>query len=247
MAEEVRAGLLATPRSIPSKYFYDDRGSQLFEAITRLPEYYLTRTEESLLEAHADALIARLRPREIVELGSGAGRKIRLLLEAQRRAGGLGRLVLFDINPGVLEASAARLASDFPGLAIECVVGDFTSGLERLGPGGGRLMLFLASTIGNIHPDEVPDFLAQNVGLIPAALETLRYVDCALLARRISAECLLSTGLMDGICPPSTVFAAYNEIAAAKDIAVHPYSGHAVPPAHHENQIRHLRRRLAPG
>jgi len=91
---------------------------------------------------------------------------------------------------------------------------------------------------------EVPDFLAQNVGLIPAALETLRYVDCALLARWISAECLLSTGLMDGICPPSTVFAAYNEIAAAKDIAVHPYSGHAVPPAHHENQVRHLRRAL---
>ena len=161
MAEEVRAGLLATPRSIPSKYFYDDRGSQLFEAITRLPEYYLTRTEESLLEAHAGALIARLRPCEIVELGSGAGRKIRLLLEAQRRAGGLGRLVLFDINPGVLEASTARLASDFPGLAIERVVGDFTSDLERLGPGGSRLMLFLASTIGNIHPDEVPDFLAR--------------------------------------------------------------------------------------
>jgi len=91
---------------------------------------------------------------------------------------------------------------------------------------------------------EVPDFLAQNVDLIPAALDTLRYVDCALLARRITAECLLSTGLMDGICPPSTVFAAYNEITADKDIAVHPYSGHTVPPAHTENQIRNLRRAL---
>ena len=94
---------------------------------------------------------------------------------------------------------------------------------------------------------EVPDFLAQNIDLIPAALDTLRYVDCALLARRISAECLLSTGLMDGICPPSTVFAAYNEITAAKDIAVHPYSGHAVPPAHTERQIGHLRRALSRG
>jgi len=91
---------------------------------------------------------------------------------------------------------------------------------------------------------EVPDFLAQNVDLIPAALDTLRYVDCALLARRITAECLLSTGLMDEICPPSTVFAAYNEIGGAKDIAVHPFSGHTVPPAHNENQLRHLRRAL---
>jgi cephalosporin-C deacetylase len=94
---------------------------------------------------------------------------------------------------------------------------------------------------------EVPEFLAQNVDLIPAALETLRYVDCALLARRITAECLLSTGLMDEICPPSTVFAAYNEIRAAKDIAVHPFSGHTVPPAHSENQLRHLRRALPAG
>jgi cephalosporin-C deacetylase len=89
---------------------------------------------------------------------------------------------------------------------------------------------------------EVPEFLAQNTTLIPAALDTLRYVDCALLARRISAECLLSVGLMDTVCPPSTVFAAYNEITAGKDIAVHPYTGHTVPATHLEEQIRHLRR-----
>jgi cephalosporin-C deacetylase len=79
------------------------------------------------------------------------------------------------------------------------------------------------------------------VDLIPAALDTLRYVDCALLARRITARCLLSVGLMDTICPPSTVFAAYNEIAAGKDIAVHPFTGHQVPTAHVERQLRHLR------
>ncbi|MBV9858029.1 MAG: alpha/beta fold hydrolase [Streptosporangiaceae bacterium] len=88
---------------------------------------------------------------------------------------------------------------------------------------------------------EVPEFLDQNVDLIPRALDTLRYVDCALLARRITAECLLSVGLMDDICPPSTVFAAYNEITSAKGIAVYPYSGHAVPHAHSERQLRHLR------
>ena len=88
---------------------------------------------------------------------------------------------------------------------------------------------------------EVPEFLAHQVDLIPAALDTLRYVDCALLARRITAQCLLSVGLMDPICPPSTVFAAYNEITAGKDISVHPFTAHAVPGAHVERQLRHLR------
>jgi cephalosporin-C deacetylase len=88
---------------------------------------------------------------------------------------------------------------------------------------------------------EIPEFLSQNVALIPQALETLRYVDCALLARRITAQCLLSVGLMDDICPPSTVFAAYNEISAVKDIAVYPCSGHEIPRTHSERQLRHLR------
>ncbi len=91
---------------------------------------------------------------------------------------------------------------------------------------------------------EIPEFLEHNVSLIPAALDTLRYVDCALLARRITAECLLSVGLMDVICPPSTVFAAYNEITAGKDIAVHPFTGHEVPSAHVERQLSHLRQYL---
>ena len=88
---------------------------------------------------------------------------------------------------------------------------------------------------------EVPEFLAHQVDLIPAALDTLRYVDCALLARRITAQCLLSVGLMDTICPPSTVFAAYNEISAGKDISVFPFTGHEVPTTHVERQLRHLR------
>ena len=88
---------------------------------------------------------------------------------------------------------------------------------------------------------EVPEFLAHQVDLIPAALDTLRYVDCALLARRITAQCLLSVGLMDEICPPSTVYAAYNEITSGKDLAVHPYTEHEVPSTHIERQLRHLR------
>jgi cephalosporin-C deacetylase len=99
-----------------------------------------------------------------------------------------------------------------------------------------------AITVAPLAPyTEVPEFLSHQVDLIPAALDTLRYVDCALLARRITARCLLSVGLMDDICPPSTVFAAYNEITAGKDISVHPFTGHAVPGAHVERQLRHLR------
>jgi len=93
---------------------------------------------------------------------------------------------------------------------------------------------------------EIPEFLAENVALVDVALDTLRYVDCVLLARRITEASLLSVGLMDDICPPSTVFAAYNEITAAKDIAVYPYSGHRVPRAHAERQLRHLKEHLPP-
>jgi cephalosporin-C deacetylase len=97
---------------------------------------------------------------------------------------------------------------------------------------------------GKMPYAEVAEFLAQHVGLVTDALNTLRYIDCALLARRITADCLLSVGLMDEICPPSTVFAAYNEITSAKDIAIFPFGVHAVPPAHAERQLEHLRERL---
>jgi len=97
---------------------------------------------------------------------------------------------------------------------------------------------------GKMPYAEIAEFLAQQVDLVPAALDTLRYIDCALLARRITADCLLSVGLMDEVCPPSTVFAAYNEINSAKDIAVFPFGVHAVPSAHTETQLGHLRDRF---
>jgi L-histidine N-alpha-methyltransferase len=157
MAREVRASLQLPLPELPSKYFYDDRGSRLFEEITRLPEYYPTRTEISILERIAPAVIALARPRELVELGSGAGRKIRLLLDAARRQG-TRRLVFFDINEAFVSDSLARLRADYPGLVGRGIVGDFSTGLAPLGPGGGRLLLFLGGTIGNFHPDAVPPF-----------------------------------------------------------------------------------------
>ncbi len=92
---------------------------------------------------------------------------------------------------------------------------------------------------------EVAAFLAQHAALVPAALHTLSYVDCAILARRITADCLLSAGLMDAVCPPSTVYAAYNEISAPKEIVTWPFGVHSPPRAHGERQLRHLRERLA--
>lgn len=161
MAEEIRESLTASPRWLPSKYFYDDRGSRLFEDITSLPEYYQTRTEEQILTAVAGEVVERVRPTELVELGSGAGRKTRLLLAAMARDGRLERCLLLDINPLFLEESTRTLARDFPGLSARGVVGDFLDDLSLLGPGGGRLAALFAGTIGNLHPALVPAFLAR--------------------------------------------------------------------------------------
>src|SRR5882672_10383075 len=119
MAAEVRAGLSAQPLPwLPCKYFYDDRGSALFEQITRLPEYYPTRTEEGLLERVAGEVVAATRPVELCELGSGVGRKVRLLLDAGRALGTLERCVLLDINARVLSESVRGLEDAYPGLAV---------------------------------------------------------------------------------------------------------------------------------
>jgi L-histidine N-alpha-methyltransferase len=161
-ADEIRAGLLSDPPEIPSKYFYDDEGSRLFEEITRLPEYYQTRTEEAILRAAADEVVARFRPTELVELGSGAGRKTRILLDAMARAGRLRRCVLFDINESSLRESLLSLASAYPGLQGRGVAGDFAVGLDAIGRSRQRrLAIFLGGTIGNLLPARVPAFLAD--------------------------------------------------------------------------------------
>jgi L-histidine Nalpha-methyltransferase len=161
MAEDLRESLRGPLPSIACKYFYDDRGSALFEEITRLPEYYQTRTEEALIDAIAGEVLARARPRELVELGSGAGRKIRKLLDGLARAGTLERCLLMDINALFLRESAERLQAAYPRAEVRGVVGDFTEDLSDLGRGGGRLLLFFAGTLGNLHPDEVPGFFRR--------------------------------------------------------------------------------------
>jgi len=156
---DVRRNLLRALPRIDSKYFYDDFGSELFEDITRLPEYYQTRTEEALLGSIADDVVAGTKPHELVELGSGAGRKIRLLLDAMRRQDRLEGCVLLDINETFLRSSAERLADDYPEMAVRGVVGNFLHDLESVGNGSNRLFIFLAGTIGNLYPHQLSAFL----------------------------------------------------------------------------------------
>jgi L-histidine N-alpha-methyltransferase len=160
-AAEVRRNLLRSLPRIDSKYFYDDAGSLLFEEITRLPEYYQTRTEEAILAEIADEVVALTGARELVELGSGAGRKIRLLLNAMRRRGQLERCVLLDINETFLSVSAEALADDYPEMEVRGVVGDFLRDLESVGTGDDRLFIFLAGTIGNLYPRQLSSFLGS--------------------------------------------------------------------------------------
>ena len=167
MAAEVREGLARrTLPELPCKYFYDERGSDLFEAITELPEYYQTRTETALLEEHAASIVRATAPVELAELGSGAGRKIRLFLDAMRSRDSLQSVALLEISEGYLRESVDRLQADYPEAEVRGIVGDFEHDLAALGPGGGRLLLFLAGTIGNLHPDAVPAFFRSAAGVL---------------------------------------------------------------------------------
>ena len=158
---DVRAGLTATPKTLPPKYFYDARGSELFDDITRLPEYYLTRAETAILERHA-AEIARLsRCESLVELGSGTSAKTRLLLRALLAAGTLREFVPFDLDPAVLTEASEALAAEYPSLRIAPFVGDFEHDLAAIPALGRRMIAFLGSTIGNLEPSARASFLKQ--------------------------------------------------------------------------------------
>jgi L-histidine Nalpha-methyltransferase len=161
---DLRRALLRTPREIPSRFFYDERGSELFERITELPEYYQTRTERALLERVADRVAAATRAEVLAELGSGSARKTRLLIEALRRAGSLRLYAPFDVAEGTVRQAAAELTAEYPGLAVHGVVGDLVADLGPIpdgGPGGRRLAIFLGGTIGNFRPEEARAFLAR--------------------------------------------------------------------------------------
>jgi L-histidine N-alpha-methyltransferase len=146
------AGLTSTPKELPPKWFYDDRGSELFDDITRLPEYYPTRREREILVARADEIAQRSHADTLIELGSGTSEKTRILLHHLHDAGTLRRFVPFDVSEATLRESAAAILSEYEGIEVDAVVGDFERHLELLPRGGTRMIAFLGGTIGNLVP-----------------------------------------------------------------------------------------------
>lgn len=161
MAEDVRRGLLATPRELPCRYFYDDRGSRLFDEITRLPEYYLTRAETEILERRAGEIVSLAGAESLVELGAGTCAKSRFLIDAGRRQGSLRHFVPFDISEVTVQQAAHELVEAYPGLTVYGLVGDFGAHLASIPRLGRQLVLFLGSTIGNFDPSERVVFLRE--------------------------------------------------------------------------------------
>jgi len=159
MEQDVRSGLTATPKQLPPIYFYDDRGSRLFDQITRLPEYYPTRAERSIIDAHAKDIAQLSEADTLIELGAGTCQKSRLLLDAMQSTGLLQRFVPLDVSDTTLWQAATALAEEYPSLAVSAVVGDFHRHLDRLPAEGRRLFAFLGGTIGNLDPHQRRDFL----------------------------------------------------------------------------------------
>lgn len=158
---DARLGLTADPKWLPPKWFYDARGSELFEQITELPEYYPTRTERALLERVVGEIARTAQAEVLVELGAGSAAKTRLLLSALTAEGPLKTYVPQDVSSSALRAAAAEIATEFPGLAVHGVVSDFTDTLHNLPRGGRRMIAFLGGTIGNLVPAERAEFLSS--------------------------------------------------------------------------------------
>jgi L-histidine Nalpha-methyltransferase len=161
LRSEAREGLTATPKSLPPKWFYDARGSALFEDITRLPEYYPTRAEREIMVARAGDIARITHAKTLIELGSGSSEKTRLLLDALRAVGTLGAFVPFDVSGAALREAMDRLADEYRALLVHGIAGDFTRHLGRLPSGGTRLVAFLGGTIGNFVPAQRAAFLAD--------------------------------------------------------------------------------------
>ncbi|TCJ99967.1 L-histidine N(alpha)-methyltransferase [Nocardia alba] len=190
---DARTGLSADPKSLPPKWFYDARGSELFERITELPEYYPTRTERALLARVVGEIAAAAHAQVLVELGSGSAAKTRLLLDALTAEGSLKTYVPQDVSASALRGAADEIAAEYPNLSVHGVVSDFTDTLHNLPRGGRRMIAFLGGTLGNLVPAERAAFLAGiNEVLEPGEL------------------LLLGTGL---VIDPAILVPAYDDAA----------------------------------
>jgi len=192
LERDARAGLTATPKWLSPIWFYDEHGSQLFDEITRLPEYYPTRCERALLHANAAAIVAAADADTLVELGSGTSDKTRVLLDALADRGPC-RYVPLDVDADTLLSAAKALVDEYPALTVHAVAGDFHRHLHRLPQEGRRLVAFLGGTIGNLRPHERIRFLRD-------------------LGRTMDADDRLLLGV-DLVKDPSRLVAAYDDAA----------------------------------
>ncbi len=211
---DTRRGLQADPKWLSSLYFYDERGSELFERICQTPEYYPTRTEAAILEEHSDAMLeAAGNDLLVAELGSGSSVKTRILLDCLLKRQGPSTYVPVDVSGDFLATVAQQLEQEHPGLHVEPVAAEYVAGLEQIGKmeAPRRLVLFLGSSLGNFEPDE-------QAGLLAKAYQSLQPGDAFLLGT-------------DLIKDADVLNAAYNDAAG-------------VTAAFNRNLLRHVARRL---
>ncbi|MFC9734460.1 L-histidine N(alpha)-methyltransferase [Streptomyces roseolus] len=188
---DVLHGLTRTPKELPPKWFYDARGSELFEEITRLPEYYPTRAEREILIDRAPEIAAATGARTLVELGSGSSEKTRFLIDALLP--GLAAYVPVDVSESALTGAAEALLADRPELRVHALIADFTRSVVLPETPGPRLVAFLGGTIGNLLPEERRTFLRS-------VREMTASGDCFLLGT-------------DLVKDESTLVAAYDDAA----------------------------------
>lgn len=193
LVRDVARGLAMRQKELDPKYFYDERGSELFELITELPEYYLTRTERKLLEAEVPRIVAEVRPRSLVELGAGSATKTRIILDAMQDEGTGKQYVPVDVSRDFLEESAAKLRESYPLLGITTAVGDFSSELTVPELERPALFVFLGSTIGNFEE-------TAAVGIIGRIAAHMRSGDRFLLGADLRKDVAI-------------IEAAYNDVA----------------------------------
>lgn len=193
LAYDVLDGLTRPFKELPPKHFYDDRGSELFERICELPEYYPARAERQILETRADEIVGQTGAGELVELGSGSPEKAQILLSGMSRAGNLGRYIPFDVSERVVEGAAKLLVEEFAGLEVHGVIGDFERHLGRVPASAGapRIVALLGGTIGNFPPGTRRRLL-RDIGAL------LRSEDCLLLGT-------------DLVKDPTVIEAAYDD------------------------------------
>jgi dimethylhistidine N-methyltransferase len=176
---DVIKGLAQTPKTLPFKYFYDDRGSELFEQICELPEYYPTRTETQILQKYSGQIAEMTGVSELVELGSGSSTKSRILLDAYQNLGYPLNYLPIDVSAGMLETTAKQLLRDYPTLKVRALAGTYEQALSHLQPTklSTRTIAFIGSSLGNMSPQECDRFFSQITGALQVGEYFLLGVD----------------------------------------------------------------------